>query len=75
MGGRVKLSTISDFFKKSDDGTIFKKSENAYESKHVLSVNFDAEIGYCSAKVHASQRSKTYDVQVDSVFNNFSSHI
>lgn len=58
----LKISNIYEFLE--NDNKIIKKGENALESDHVKSMQFDAEIMIVRGEIHASMKDKTYKVEV-----------
>lgn len=56
----VNISTICELF--SDEPRVLKKGENAVNSNHVVSFNFN--LGIISSNVEASKKDKIYDVRV-----------
>lgn len=58
----ITFYQIVEFFK--DEPNCIKKGENAFNSKHVDWVGYNAEIKTLKGKVLASMKKVTYDVEV-----------
>lgn len=58
----LKICNIIEFFE--DDNKMIKRGENALESNHVKSMQFDADLLLIRGDIHASMKDKIYNVQV-----------
>ncbi|XP_074033099.1 uncharacterized protein [Leptinotarsa decemlineata] len=58
----LKLSSINDLL--DNDNKMMKNAENALESNHVESMQFDADLMIIRGEVHACMKDKLYHVEI-----------
>ena len=58
----VSMADIANFFE--GETKQLKRGENSYSSNRLANFIFDDSTGHMTAKVHASMRDRSYDVQV-----------